>query len=185
MPAASPGPWKAFVEGRDQWNGDDFIRAATVMPSLTCTSNGQPPRVYGQPRPMIWTSSLRRDRTSPGSSQRFSGYEIHAESVDPRAVGQCHSVAMTGEWEGRPAEVGSTLDEVRDWSDVAAVVQAMLADLDADPHAWENEHAGAVLGGVRGADRVCGPGNGQSRRTASGHVDLGTVRGAAGGCFGL
>ena len=22
---ASPGPWKAFVEGRDHWSGDDFI----------------------------------------------------------------------------------------------------------------------------------------------------------------
>jgi hypothetical protein len=55
------------------------------MPSLTCTSTGQPPRAYGQPRPMIWISSLRRDRTSPGFSQRFSGYEIHAESVGPWA----------------------------------------------------------------------------------------------------
>ena len=24
--AASPGPWKSFVEGRDHWSGDDFIR---------------------------------------------------------------------------------------------------------------------------------------------------------------
>lgn len=24
--AASPGPWRAFVEGRDHWGGDDFIR---------------------------------------------------------------------------------------------------------------------------------------------------------------
>ncbi len=23
---ATPGPWKAFVEGRDHWGGDDFIR---------------------------------------------------------------------------------------------------------------------------------------------------------------
>ena len=25
---ASPGPWKAFVEGRDHWSGDDFIRVS-------------------------------------------------------------------------------------------------------------------------------------------------------------
>lgn len=24
--AASPGPWQPFVEGRDHWGGDDFIR---------------------------------------------------------------------------------------------------------------------------------------------------------------
>jgi hypothetical protein len=24
--AASPGPWKSFVEGRDHWSGDDFVR---------------------------------------------------------------------------------------------------------------------------------------------------------------
>lgn len=24
--AASPGPWKSFIEGRDRWSGDDFIR---------------------------------------------------------------------------------------------------------------------------------------------------------------
>jgi hypothetical protein len=26
--AASPGPWRAFVEGRDHWGGDDFIRVS-------------------------------------------------------------------------------------------------------------------------------------------------------------
>lgn len=26
--AASPGPWKAFVEGRDHWGGDAFIRVS-------------------------------------------------------------------------------------------------------------------------------------------------------------
>lgn len=26
--AASPGPWKSFVEGRDHWSGDDFIRVS-------------------------------------------------------------------------------------------------------------------------------------------------------------
>jgi hypothetical protein len=25
---ASPGPWTAFVEGRDHWSGDDFIRVS-------------------------------------------------------------------------------------------------------------------------------------------------------------
>jgi hypothetical protein len=24
--AASPGPWESFIEGRDHWSGDDFIR---------------------------------------------------------------------------------------------------------------------------------------------------------------
>jgi hypothetical protein len=24
--AVSPGPWKSFIEGRDHWSGDDFIR---------------------------------------------------------------------------------------------------------------------------------------------------------------
>jgi hypothetical protein len=24
--ASLPGPWEAFVEGRDHWSGDDFIR---------------------------------------------------------------------------------------------------------------------------------------------------------------
>jgi hypothetical protein len=28
--AASPGPWKAFVEGRDHWGGDDFIRVSDL-----------------------------------------------------------------------------------------------------------------------------------------------------------
>jgi hypothetical protein len=31
------------------------------------------------------------------------------------------------------------VDDVRDWTDVAAVVQAMLANLDANPHTWEND----------------------------------------------
>lgn len=26
--AASPEPWKSFVEGRDHWGGDDFIRVS-------------------------------------------------------------------------------------------------------------------------------------------------------------
>ena len=26
--AASPGPWRAFVEGRDHWGGDAFIRVS-------------------------------------------------------------------------------------------------------------------------------------------------------------
>ena len=25
LSAASPGPWKAYVEGRDHWGGDNFI----------------------------------------------------------------------------------------------------------------------------------------------------------------
>jgi hypothetical protein len=28
--AASPGPWRAFVEGRDHWGGDDFIRVGAL-----------------------------------------------------------------------------------------------------------------------------------------------------------
>jgi hypothetical protein len=28
--AASPGPWKALVEGRDHWSGDDFIRVGDL-----------------------------------------------------------------------------------------------------------------------------------------------------------
>lgn len=28
--AASPGPWKSFVEGRDHWGGDDFIRVSDL-----------------------------------------------------------------------------------------------------------------------------------------------------------
>jgi hypothetical protein len=28
--AASPGPWRAFVEGRDHWGGDDFIRVSDL-----------------------------------------------------------------------------------------------------------------------------------------------------------
>jgi hypothetical protein len=28
--AASPGPWRAFVEGRDHWGGDDFIRVGDL-----------------------------------------------------------------------------------------------------------------------------------------------------------
>jgi hypothetical protein len=26
--AASPGPWKSFIEDRDHWSGDDFIRVS-------------------------------------------------------------------------------------------------------------------------------------------------------------
>ncbi len=26
--AASPGPWTSYVEGRDHWGGDDFIRVS-------------------------------------------------------------------------------------------------------------------------------------------------------------
>jgi hypothetical protein len=26
--AASPGPWTSYVEGRDHWSGDDFIRVS-------------------------------------------------------------------------------------------------------------------------------------------------------------
>lgn len=33
--AANPGPWKAFVEGRDHFSGDDFIRiGGPVSPGL-------------------------------------------------------------------------------------------------------------------------------------------------------
>ena len=28
--AASPSPWKAYVEGRDHWSGDDFIRVSDL-----------------------------------------------------------------------------------------------------------------------------------------------------------
>jgi hypothetical protein len=32
--AASPGPWRSLIEGRDHWSGDDFIRVSD--------SDGQP-----------------------------------------------------------------------------------------------------------------------------------------------
>lgn len=32
--SASPGPWRAFVEGRDHWSGDDFI--------MVSEADGQP-----------------------------------------------------------------------------------------------------------------------------------------------
>ena len=27
---ASPGPWRSFVEGRDHWSGDDFMRVSDL-----------------------------------------------------------------------------------------------------------------------------------------------------------
>lgn len=32
--AASPGPWKSFVEGRDHMSGDDFIRVGGDEPDM-------------------------------------------------------------------------------------------------------------------------------------------------------
>jgi hypothetical protein len=30
---ATPGPWESFVEGRDHWGGDDFIRTGGLDPA--------------------------------------------------------------------------------------------------------------------------------------------------------
>ena len=37
--AASKGPWESFVEGRDRWSGDNFIRIGGLddQMSPTCT----------------------------------------------------------------------------------------------------------------------------------------------------
>jgi len=46
--AASPGPWKAYVEGRDHWGGDNFIMVGgdsdeDMYVSRTANGNGTEP----------------------------------------------------------------------------------------------------------------------------------------------
>jgi hypothetical protein len=79
--AASPGPWKAFVEGRDHWSGDDFIRVSDDddepdMYVHRATSEGLRPASSND---LDFIAAARQD-VPRLLSQRFSGCEIHAES---------------------------------------------------------------------------------------------------------
>jgi hypothetical protein len=36
VPSGITGLWKAFIEGRDRWGGDDFIRVSGFEGNRTC-----------------------------------------------------------------------------------------------------------------------------------------------------
>ena len=64
--AALPGPWEAFVEGRDHYSGDDFIRtgglddsAPDLYVSVSYWDNEQPRRVRAADLDFI--AAARRD----------------------------------------------------------------------------------------------------------------------------
>jgi hypothetical protein len=61
--AASPGPWKAFVEGRDHWSDDDFILVSEDDAEPDMYVYRATSEVYGQPRPMIldFIAAARQD----------------------------------------------------------------------------------------------------------------------------
>jgi hypothetical protein len=70
---ASPAPWEAFIEGRDQSSGDTFIRVGGV--------DASPPDIYVQ-------FSMRLHRTSPtGRSSSRSGDQT-AKKAD--RIGERH-----------------------------------------------------------------------------------------------
>ena len=86
-----------------------------------------------------WCPGYRVAPLPPVAVVQTVGERVGGSAVS-WGIRQCHSAAMTGEWEGRPAKRwAQRWMASAEWSDVASVVYAMLADLDANPHAWEND----------------------------------------------
>jgi hypothetical protein len=58
--AATKGPWEAFVEGRDHWAGDDFIRTGGLddeSPDMYVSLDGRP----AGPNDLDFIASARQD----------------------------------------------------------------------------------------------------------------------------
>lgn len=69
---ASPGPWSAFVEGRDHVSGDDFIRIGDDQ---------------GASFDMYVTLSTSGDAVTPASEQNLD-FIAHARQDVPRLVAE-------------------------------------------------------------------------------------------------
>lgn len=71
--AASPGPWKSFIEGRDRWSGDDFIRISDSddEPDMYVSRATDEADARGQQTTSI--SSRPRGRTSRSRWLRSAG----------------------------------------------------------------------------------------------------------------
>jgi hypothetical protein len=62
--AATKGPWKAFVEGRDHWGGDNFIRTGGLddaAPDMYVTLYFGTNKVPAPPSDLDFIACSRRD----------------------------------------------------------------------------------------------------------------------------
>jgi hypothetical protein len=71
--AASPEPWKSFIEDRDHWSGDDFIRVSDRDEEPDMYVSRATAEAYGPRLDKTSISSRRRGRTSRGSWRRSAG----------------------------------------------------------------------------------------------------------------